>query len=246
MKKEILKQLRTDYEDREIRPSSDLWDKIEGELEKASDLSVKQPFQWWKYAAAVLLLFFMGALVYFNTNKTGIENTITQNKLPEKAETHSEAVQQNDINQETMPSSSFAVENNVSKENIVDKEENINTQVRPQKNNLSAQKTTKIQSADIFKNLPEIASADQIKAPDIIKPDDEKVIINQLPVSPEISEKKPSKYIQASDLLAGREYDKAEGNKHKGSYIRIDLDKLKPHFSQVVTLGVTVRSSTGE
>lgn len=245
MKKEILKQLRSDYEEREIRPSLDLWDKIEGELEKAPDLPLKQPFQWWKYAAAVLLLVSMGALVYFNTNKTGVENTITQNGLPEKTGTHSETVQQNDINKETMPSSDIAV-SRTSNENIAYKGENMNTQVQPQKKSSPIQNTTEIQSADIIKTLPEIASAHQIKVPDIVKSGEEKVMTDQLPVSPEIPEKKPAKYIQAADLLAGREYDKAEGNKHKGSYIRIDLDKLKPHFSQVVTLGVTVRSSTGE
>ncbi|EJL70501.1 hypothetical protein [Chryseobacterium populi] len=244
MKKEILKHLRSDYENREIKPSSDLWDKIEGELEKASDLPLKQPFQWWKYAAVVLLFVFMGTLVYFNTNKTGIENTTMKNKLPEKTKMHSEAVQQSN-NIETVPSSAFAV-NRTLNENIVGKEKNMNTQAQPQKKNPPIQNPTEIQNADILKTFPEIASVHQIKTPDIVKSGDEKVIIEKVPVSSEISEKKPVKYIQASDLLAGREYDKAEGNKHKGSYIRIDLERLKPHFSQVVTLGVTVRSGTDE
>lgn len=82
MKKEILRRLKSDYEKLEIKPSADLWDRIEPmrlETGKTSDLSSETSFQWWKYAAVVVLLISLGGLFYFNSNQTERNNVVTKN-----------------------------------------------------------------------------------------------------------------------------------------------------------------------
>src|ERR1700750_2608050 len=70
MKKEILKQLKSDYESLERSPSEDLWDRLDQKLDETSDAPLKQSFQWWKYAAVILLFISAGTFLYFNNYKT--------------------------------------------------------------------------------------------------------------------------------------------------------------------------------
>ncbi|WP_449397975.1 hypothetical protein [Chryseobacterium wanjuense] len=88
MKKEILNQLKSNYDKREIKPSADLWDRIEQGMDKTPVLSPKKTFEWMKYAAVVLLLISFGAVFYFISNKTEkilhLQKIIGQRRLKKK------------------------------------------------------------------------------------------------------------------------------------------------------------------
>lgn len=244
MKKEILKQLKSDYEGLEIKPSADLWDRIDQEMDTTHDLGSETSFQWWKYAAVVLFLISTGIFVYFNVNHDEKQHTITKTKSGQKKELNlKEALQEKkEENRETV--SNLAV-NKIPEKNNLEKNGTIITLIDHQKTPVSSQNIKKTQHANTVDPTAQIASDHpKTKTPDIIKPEEIVTDNFQLAVIAEKPEEKNGKYIQASDLLAGREYEKTREGKHKGSYVRIDLSKLKPHFSKAVTLGVTIHSKT--
>ncbi|RKT02087.1 hypothetical protein [Chryseobacterium defluvii] len=247
MNKEILKQLKSDYEKLEIKPSADLWDRIDSmdqKTEKGSDWSPKAHFQWWQYAAAVLLLISVGTIIYYNINKTEQHNILSRiqtNQIKENLKGTQE--KQNDEN--VLPDSKIAVDlkpeiDNTSQNKTAD------YSIRPDKKIGYTQNITIKQNGDLDITPVQVASDDhQIKHPDVVlEPEENTAPDNKLAVSSEKPEIKNTKYIKASELLTGREYDKIRGNQETTSYGRIDLRRLKPHFSQVVTLGVTVHSDT--
>ena len=77
MDKKILKQLKSDYEELEIKPSADLWSKIEAGIDEKINVSQKPALQWWKYAAVVLLLISFGTYFYFE-NQTDHKKILTK------------------------------------------------------------------------------------------------------------------------------------------------------------------------
>ncbi|GAB0157973.1 hypothetical protein CHRYSEOSP005_32730 [Chryseobacterium sp. Alg-005] len=242
MNKEILKQLKSDYEKLEIKPSADLWDRIgsmDQKTEKGSDLSPKVHVQWWKYAAVVLLLISVGAVVYLNVNSTEKQNTISRAK-PAQKRNHLNIFPQNE-NNENRTSAKELASNPILKTNT---DKIITDHPAYPKNTTVPPQYTKPQNADPHNGTTQMAQDNHpVKHNDDIIPEEKPVVENKLVIA-EKPEIKSTKYVQASDLLIGREYDKVRGNQETTSYGRIDLSKLKPHFLQVVTLGVTVHSDT--
>ncbi|MDH6253948.1 hypothetical protein M2347_003675 [Chryseobacterium sp. H1D6B] len=243
----MLNKLKSKYEDQEIQPSSDLWSRIEQELEEKPDLELKKPFQWWKYAAAVIVfLISIGTGIYFNQNDSKIEkNTIAETNVAKKENQNSGPALENKDPHSVKTASELSFNNKDA--------DHFNTEKRAQalaysdKKRKPDLKTIKPQNAAVIhKNTIQTASDDHfIKSSDIIKPEEKIIADNsKLAVTTEKLEHKSSKYIQASDLLAGREYDKLRAADEKAQYVRINFSKLKPRFSQVVTLGVTVHSDT--
>lgn len=241
MNKEILKQLKSDYEKLEIKPSGDLWDRIDSmdqKAEKESGWRPKAHFQWWKYAAVVLLLISVGTVVYLNINNTEKQNTISRTKPSQKRD-HLNILPQNENNENGSSANELAV-NPIAKTNT-DK-----TTYHPvsSKHIIIPSQNTKPQNADLHNNTAQMAQDNHpVKHNDDVVSEEKPLVENKLAIS-ENPEIKSTKYVQASDLLTGREYDKTRGKEERGNYVRIDLNKLKPHFSQVVTLGVTVHSNS--
>jgi hypothetical protein len=66
MRKEMLKQLKSDYEELEIKPSADLWDRIEHGSQESPVLCPQKRFQWLRYAAVLIVLISVGTLLYLN------------------------------------------------------------------------------------------------------------------------------------------------------------------------------------
>src|SRR5215813_9339491 len=68
MKNNTLNKLKSGYEELEIQPSSDLWDRLEGKLDEKPQIALKPSFNGWKYAAVIVLLISLGSLLYFNSD----------------------------------------------------------------------------------------------------------------------------------------------------------------------------------
>lgn len=232
MKKEILKQLKSDYERLEIKPSADLWAKLDQELDGNPETAVKPSFQWWKYAAVALLLISAGTFIFYSSRESKpnhktdyiVKKTLEQVAKPVNSDTqdlpvhpNEEPVQENEIK-------------------IVSKShEKVNSQEV-----LTPAKKVKPQSIETIEyKEPQIA----VKQPEKITQTPEKTEIStaNLPVIAEVKQTKTS-YISTDDLLLGNEYDKnrakaAKNDKKVGTF---NFDRMVPNVGNVTVLGVTV------
>jgi hypothetical protein len=226
MDKKILKQLKSDYEELEIKPSTDLWDQIDSALEKEPE-SLPKPaasWGWWKYAAAVLLLISVGTLIYynrkFNTEKT--DYFVKQN----------------------IEKTVFKTENNPE---IIPRKENPIVEIAPKIIKETDQKVKQNHNKNLL-------SQKEIFKPQVLEPLEPKVVINQPEnkierqenienkITPVISDSKKISYVTANDLLLGNELDKSreKANTDTRKFGVIHLNKVLPKFNNVVVLGATV------
>ena len=236
MKKEILRQLRSDYEKLEIKPSADLWDRIESmelEKEKTPYLSSKTSFQWWKYAAVVVFLISLGGLFYFNSNQTEKNNVIAKNNDPVKPS-------QPKSNVEIINSNINHTENNIT---VTSNQNRIDEVTQDKKVIIASQKPLPINHMVLAKE-EKIIINDFNKTPVI-----EEKITNSIVEKPVIAERKKTNYIKADELLLGREFDKtrAESQDHHKTFGVLDMEKIKiksPNSFKI--LGLTVFSDSLE
>lgn len=230
MKKEILNQLKSEYEKLEIKPSEDLWDKI-NQMDFSEDQATvetsKQPFKWWKFVAVIILLISVGGLFYFNSNEI-------KHNSPAKIATSKSSENQeiNIISSITDPDSGF-VENNKSRvPNSIQK-------IRDNGNDIKSTIEILKSNQTIVKNeLSFTQENSQIINTEI------KVADAQIPVA---AEKEKVNYIKADELLLGREFDKTrkENLNEHGKFGVLDMGKIKgPRPSSFKILGMTVFSDS--
>jgi hypothetical protein len=235
MKKEILKQLKSDYERLEIKPSEDLWDRLDLRLNERPEMSLKSSFQWWKYAAVVLLFISVGAVIYFFNYKTKFdykEADYMVKKTLEKTVNPTNT----DLQNQSLISNDQTIKEN--KEKVVsENHEKINSDkvlVTQKEKEVSVTQVTeyKEQLNNTFKH-PENMTINQVKTENI-----------GIPNSPVIADVKKSKlnYINPDELLLGREFDKAreQSNKDERKLGAFKFDKVIPNVGNVTVLGVTV------
>lgn len=237
MKKEILKQLRSDYESVEIKPSRDLWDRIDLELEKTSDLPLKRSFQWWKYAAVVLLLISFGGFFYFSSKQAG-NNAITTKT--DNSDEISLTKRQTDvvINSETEKAQKQYKNIAVSDKRNDVKIKSEKARIQTFQEDFKPSYTIPIKEEDIIKEDLANTSIAKEEAHDQIS---EKPII--------IAEKKKASYIKADELLLGREIDKTREENHGGQKKMgvVDMEKIKikgPNSLKI--FGMTVFSDSSD
>ncbi|PIF46045.1 hypothetical protein CLU96_3063 [Chryseobacterium sp. 52] len=234
MKKEILKQLRSDYERLEIKPSADLWDRIEQETDSTPVLSLKKPFQWWKYAAVLLLLISVGTIVYFNGDlKKKTTEQIVQKK-PAVKELPTENSSAPDQNIKTIQ------ENNIADVSFPDSSEKLQA-VEIQERMVG--KVIKKEDRISVQEEKDPINHQEIKTIGVEK------VIDQSPEKAKIAENKQVNYINADELLQGREFDKTRQesqNEHKRFGV-LDMTKIKiksPNSFKI--FGMTVYSDSVE
>ena len=223
----MLNKLKSDYEELEIKPSEDLWGRLGQKLEETPEITLKSSFQWWKYAAAVvLLLISVGTIIYFNTNKKfnyketdyAVKNGIEKTVSPVNPEFN-----QNVINDDPVKNNKikFTGNQNVKPKEIV-KEEKEKGIIRSHISGFKIQK--------IAIQQPENIDVKPVK------------IENNIPNSAAIAEAKETKasYINANELLLGHEFDKTRENPYKNDIKFGVFNFDKPKVDNVTVLGVTV------
>jgi hypothetical protein len=229
MERKIMKQLRSDYEKLEIKPSADLWDKLDQKLGETPEMVSKISFQWWKYAAVVLLLISVGSFIYFNINKNNFD--------PKKTDYIVKKGLKNTINLE------FKTQPVISSDEAI-KENEVKIVSENQKINYKESFTPKKEREIIQRQISEFKTSQiAIKQPENIEIKMVK-IENKNPTLPVIAEVKKTKssYINANELLLGREFDKTRENPYKNE-VKLgvfNLDKAVPNVDNVTVLGVTV------
>ncbi|PJJ67032.1 hypothetical protein [Chryseobacterium geocarposphaerae] len=225
MNNNMLNKLKSDYEELEIKPSSDLWERLEGKLEEKPQIALKSSFQWWKYAAVIVVLISLGSLFYFNLEGPSQidEVKITQNTseaILEPQEKHNEELVLNE-NQIQKPISSeikrIHSQSYFPSENISEKEKFQSLAVKEEEN--------------IVVEVPSVLTE---------KPENNSE-------KPLIADRKKVSYISAEDLLIGRELDKTreENYNDQRKFGVIDMSKIKikgPNSLKI--LGFTVISDS--
>lgn len=225
MKKELLKQLKSDYEALEIKPSSDLWDRIEQGGAESPVVRPGKSFQWLRYAAVLILLFSISMLLYFN--KTGQESKtdkiVQRNPVKKSIET--------DGNSLPVPTIQ------------------IKEVKKSQDNNFTRTVASKpSESGYIWKKKePELIEKEDVilKHQEINAPVPERNL-NTLPDQKNIAK---TDYIKADELLLGREFDKKreENRTDIRKFGALDMTKIKIKSPNTLKVfGVTVYSDSLE
>ncbi|KAA2223441.1 hypothetical protein [Chryseobacterium sediminis] len=233
MKREILKQLKSDYEELEIKPSADLWSRIEQidpQEEKSAVMSPKKAFQWWKYAAVLVLLVSVGILLYFNRNHpVNTDNPIVHTKSSKKHVKSSLTSQKIEVTQHNIKESNASQE---SIKTISDNPPMYQQKEILQKEGISRGKEQQIIVADY-----------EIKAPVL-----DKNIISIVD-NPVLVEHKKTEYINADELLQGREFQKKreENRTDTRKFGALDMTKIKVKSPNSLKIfGVTVYTDSLE
>ncbi|MGI9652512.1 hypothetical protein [Chryseobacterium sp. RLHN22] len=223
MDKKILKQLKADYEELNIKPSVNLWDQIEDQLQGRDETVRKPLFQWWKYAAVVLLLIAFGSIFYFNSGKfskstqtIAVRSTEDENLNPSKA---SEIIA-NSANPET--------KYDVGIKMIPEKANSI------KKSEEAVEERSITEEVSVSKNLAVIPEID-------IKPEAEFGKIKQETTeSPQlVVTEKPSKvkYVTANDLIFQRKYSIEKNDKSNENTKRLGIIMInKINAPEVITI----------
>ncbi|MGD1318238.1 hypothetical protein [Chryseobacterium sp. 2R14A] len=219
MDKKIRKQLKADYEELNIKPSDKLWDQIEDQLDGREKTVQKPLFQWWKYAAVIVLLISFGSILYYNSDKSSksaetiaVKEVTEENLKPSKT---SETVA-NVTNPET--ENNFEIKTNPEK-TIVKKEIN---------------KTDQEQT-----DLPKMTSVSKIiaSAPEIEVKNETKIKqeITETPKLVVIEKSSKTKYVTANDLMFQHQYsveknEKPNENTKRLGIIKINKVNISPEF----------------
>ncbi|MBB6370195.1 hypothetical protein [Chryseobacterium shigense] len=233
MKKEILKQLKSDYEKLEIKPSADLWDRIDQKSEKMPDSVLKPSFQWWKYAAAVLVFISVGTLIYYISYKSKFDYKKTDYMVNQVLKKTVNPVK-SDLGNQSVISNEEPVQIQNEKVKIVNEN---HEKIKPdasfipkkeKKQEIAGQK-----EQQVVVNQPENNTIHQAKTEVVNK--------HELPVLAETQRSKSS-YINADELLSGREFEKAriKSEKDNRKFGVIHFDRVTPSVGNVTVLGVTV------
>lgn len=234
MKKEILKQLKSDYESLERSPSEDLWDRLDQKLDEASDAPLKLSFQWWKYAAVILLFISAGTFIYFNNYKTKFNYKETDYAVKKGLEKTVNPIH-TDVENPSVISNDPPVEKNEVK--IVNENHKKNTSDQV----LLPTKENKIAETQIKQDKEQTHTLKQAENIFVNPGKVENGIPSNAPVLAEVNKSKPN-YINSDELLLGREFDKAreKASKDERKLGAFRFDKVVPNVGNVTVLGVTV------
>ncbi|SHE35117.1 hypothetical protein [Chryseobacterium takakiae] len=231
MKNNMLNKLKSHYEDLEIKPSSDLWSRLDDKLGNKPEGVFKESLQWWKYAAVLLLFVSVGIVFYFNTEKKSFNYKETDYIVKKGLEKTVNPINPELQNQVSSDKSETIINSKANKVKI--------TRYQKKKSDSSLDKTT---TEKKFKTLTTEVRLEHLAAEQDIKTDITSAKIeNHIPVIAQEKSGKPT-YINSNELLLGREFDKARETSQKND-IKLGIfnfEKPKPKVENVTVLGVTV------
>ncbi|WP_426278330.1 hypothetical protein ACN9MN_03150 [Chryseobacterium sp. S-02] len=226
MKNNMLNKLKSSYEEFEIKPSSNLWNRLDEKLDEKPEMQLKPSFQWWKYAAVIVVLISLGSLFYFNSGQN------SQTEIVKKFQKTSENVPEPTLKQD---------ESIILSENIIENHSSSTSDKNKEQSNFSSEKLSERieQPQDIAPTQKENVI---VELPAILA---EKKENNS--VQPLVADRKKVSYISADDLLVGRELDKTreENYNDQRKFGVIDMSKIKikgPNSLKI--LGFTVISDS--
>ena len=228
MKNSLKNKLKFEYENLHEAPSVELWERLENELEGKKE-TPKKSFGWLKYAAVILLLISFSVFFFLNKSTVAVEKPFAQ-KVQKK---------QNDIEKNIQEKNSVNVE--ISGLEKVTRKENLAKSLpEKHKNNIEKEQISEEPQTNFVENK---TSKILEKKENIISPKQQE---NKEVLVQNKKEKTNTKYVNADDLLFGRELEKAslEQENTKSKMGSLDLKLKKPKTIEI--LGFTVYSEEKE
>ncbi|WP_415327442.1 hypothetical protein [Chryseobacterium sp. MMS23-Vi53] len=232
MKDSMLNKLKSDYEELEIKPSSDLWDRLDQKLDITPEIVLKRSFQWWKCAAVLLLLISVGMIIYINSNKRKFDYKNADYVVKKRLEKTINPINPEFENQNVV-SDKYLIEKEEVRLAVENKNSKLKEVVKEEKKEIIQPQISEFKTQEIAIQQPENIEVKPIK------------IENNIPNSPVIAEVKKTKatYINANELLLGREFDKTRENSYKNDVKFGVFNFNKPKIENVTVLGVTIVDS---
>jgi hypothetical protein len=217
-----MQNLKSKYEQKEMRVSDGLWDRLEEKLDQVPAKKKKPKVIWWRIVAVIILILNFGGISWM----TDIKNKVQ--KTPEfifpRIENQISSVRQQSGNTNEIQNSVSTDNSEIDNQRLV--MENI-------KENQSVKKEIQTQNS-----IPEREISIKKEEISVPKPD-EKLAQNEIE-----KPKERTKYISSSDLLFGVEIDKAKSERPK-SAMGINVSKPKidsdfPNPKRIKLFGITL------
>lgn len=217
-----MQNLKSKYEQKEMKVSDGLWDRLEEKLDQVPAKEEKPKMVWLRYAAVVLLMIGLGGSFLMinhksdiNENQEFVNQTENSNPIERSENNEVETLNPIKINSEN-DNEKLVVENKDSSTPL-----RMTAEIRKEN-----QTVNQVSEKEIVKN----------NEPQIIAQSEEKLAQNETP--------KPVKYVSSSDLLFGVEIDKAKSETPK-SAMGINISKPKidsdfPNPKRIKLFGITL------
>ena len=200
-----MQNLKSKYEQKEMRVSNDLWDRLEEKLDQGPAKEQKPKIVWIRYAAVILLVIGLGGSFLMINYKSDInENQDLANQAGNQNLNPIEQSENNKV-EKVNP-----INNNSETDNKKLAVENVNPST-PESINRENQITNNVSEKEIINKKEELISIPQ---------PEEKLAQNEIQ-----KPKERPKYITSSDLLFGVEIDKAKSETPKSA---MGINTLKP------------------
>ena len=201
-----MQNLKSKYEQKEMRVSDGLWDRLDEKLDQVPAKEQKPKIFWLRYAAVILLMIGLGGSFWMINDKS----IINENR---------EFANQNE-NQNTVPT-------------VIEKSESHEIEkLNPFKNNPETdnqRRATEVLNPSNSEPIKENQIANKVSEKEIINKKEELISIPQpeekLAQNEIQKPKERPKYITSSDLLFGVEIDKAKSETPKSA---MGINTLKP------------------
>lgn len=229
-----MQNLKSKYEQKEMRVSDSLWDRLEEKLDQVPAKEEKPKIFWLRYAVVILLMIGLGGSFWMINNKSNInENQEFANHL-NKEKTETSQTNQNSQIEKLIPETESSGSNKEEKlvvENMTPSTSLITRELIKKENQTSNQTSEK----------ESLIKKEEISIP---KPEEK---LAQNDASTSLNTQKPKerpKYITSSDLLFGVEIDKAKSERPK-SAMGINISKPKndsdfPNPKRIKLFGITL------
>jgi len=201
-----MQNLKSKYEQQEMKVSDGLWDRLEEKLDQVPAKEKKPKVMWWRFVAVIILIVSFNGISWM----TDIENKVKEYpilKFPSR------------------------VENQIltAKEQAV-YDQQFKTPV-PLKNNIDKKPNLKIENLEIAENQRNESHKNIIQIPEkeiIIKKEEPQIVsktVEQMAQNDIQRPREKVKYVSSSDLLFGVEIDKAKTETSKSA---MGINTLKP------------------
>ncbi|MFC4162956.1 hypothetical protein ACFOWU_04775 [Epilithonimonas zeae] len=221
-----MQNLKSKYEQQEMKVSDSLWDRLEEKLDEVSAKEKKPKVIWWRFVAVIILIVNFGAISWM----TDIKNKVKENPGFEfRTDQISSVRQPHGNNNEIQKPVSINSETDNQKLAVENKDSST-----PLRMTNSIKKEIQIQNSILEKDTlikkeePQIVSKpeEQLAQTDIQKP------------------KEKVKYVSSSDLLFGVEIDKAKAETPKSAMgintIKSKNDSDFPNPKRIKLFGITL------
>lgn len=218
-----MQNLKSKYEQKEMKASDGLWDRLEEKLDQTPTKEKKPKVIWWRFVAVIILIVNFGAISWM----TDIKNKVKENPEFEFRTDQISSVRQHSENTDGIQKSIPINNSETNHQKLTITNINSSTSELTKKEN---QITEKVSEKELIIKKEEPQTISQLE---------EKLAQNEIQ-----KPREKVKYVSSSDLLFGVEIDKAKTETPK-SAMGINTPKIKsepdfPNPKRIKLFGITL------